>query len=231
MSISPFSLQHDWSVNWTRIPSSIRVDPRINIHSINERKALEAIASVGLIGRNQLIRLFRLTKKEINAMEKTHKIIRHEIIKNNSVVTPIYTLGIKGALALELEDYEVNYWVEYFSDDILKCLLFFQVYHFFPKLSVIATPSPFTGAVQNKNNLIYVYVAKGDQDDLMRYLKWQKQSGHRLMLIVENFNQLKPLELYFDELKIRVVLEKDLISETNLKKDIFYQYRDGRLSR
>lgn len=231
MSISPFSLQHNWSVKWVRIPSSIRVDPVVNISSLRERNALEALASVGIIGKHQMIRLFSLSKKEVEMMEKSHKLVSHEIIRNNDNPTLIYTLGIKGALALELNDYEVNYWVEYKITDVLRSLLFFQVYHFFPKLQVVGTPPPFTGAVKNDENVIYVYVAKGNIDDLLRYLKWQKRTGHRLMLIVENFNQLKPLELYFEELKVRIALEGDLISDTNAGRDIFYYYKDGKLMR
>src|SRR5690625_3164562 len=52
---SPFSLEHKWSVNWTRIPSSIRVDPRVMTHTEREAKALRFLASVGLISIMHLV--------------------------------------------------------------------------------------------------------------------------------------------------------------------------------
>ena len=50
MSLSPYSLSHDWSLHWTRIPSNIKRSSFGNGESPKERKALEALAAVGLIG-------------------------------------------------------------------------------------------------------------------------------------------------------------------------------------
>lgn len=230
MELSPFSLQHDWTVNWSRIPSNVKVPSRYNINSMKERKALEALASVGVIGKKQLSRLFQMNKTDIKNLENSHKIVRHNLKQNNNGIIPIYTLGINGARAINLEVYDVNYWVEYFASDVLKRLLFFQVYNFFPTLRVVPSPEPFISAVQNNNNLIYVYVLKGDVNDLMRFLKWKKMN-HRLILVTEKFEQLKPLELAMDDLKVRVVLEKDLMTEENFNQDIFYYYKDGALVR
>lgn len=233
MELSPFSLQHDWSLDWEIIPSaSVKVHPHTHHNSLRERKALEAIASVGLIGKNQLKRLFRLKEYQLRGMSRSFKILKHKIVKNKEIVTEVYTLNQKGALLLELEDYKKNYWLEYFPDDVLKRLLYFQVFHFFSNLEIVPTPKPFIGGVKTNNgNMIYIYVAKGNNDDLLRYLKWSKKPGQRLILVVENVNQLKPLELYLDELKVKVVIENDILREKNTKRNIFYTYKDGRLVR
>src|SRR5699024_5921167 len=167
MELSPFSLQHDWSLDWYVVNSGIRVNPRVYYNSDEEKRALKAIASVGLIGKNQLMRLFNLRENQLNSMSKAFKIAKHKIVKNKEIVTEVYTLNRKGALLLELEDYKVNYWMEYFPDDVLKRLLYFQVFHFFAKLDIIPTPKPFVGGVKTENeNMVYVYVAKGNNDDL-----------------------------------------------------------------
>src|SRR5699024_9613437 len=231
MELSPFSLQHDWSINWEVVPSGINIDPRVAINSTNERRALEAIASVGVISKHQLIQLFSLREKQLKSMEKSFKILKHELIKNKEEKTIIYTLNTKGALALGLDNYKVNYWLEYYTNDVLKSLLYFQVYYFFPKLNIKPTPKPFTGGVETKSNMIYVYVVKGNNDDLSRFLKWEKKQVQRLVIVVENPQQLKHLELYLKDLKIRVALEKDLVSGDNTEQNIFYTYKDGRFVR
>ena len=136
MSLSPYSLSHDWSIYWTRIPSNIKRSSYVNGESPKERKALEALAAVGLIGGAQLSRLFSLDKKRLKRMVIEKKIVRHEIHRNKQVI-PIYTLGINGAVVAGLNDsYESNYWVEYKTEDVLKRLLFFQLYQHFPESKV-----------------------------------------------------------------------------------------------
>jgi len=226
---SPFSLSHDWSLGWTRIPSNYKPFKYYNINSMKEKKALEGIASVGVIGEKQLSRLFSLGAKEIKNMVKTDKIVPHALNRNHNNRIPIYSLGINGAKAINLDVYKENYWVEYKIDEVLKSLLFFQLYHYFPTLNVRPTPNPFVAAVKNNDNLIYVYVVKGDTNDLMRYLKWEKNSNHRLMLVTESISQLKEIELYTKDLKMRVVIEDDLMNREKSDEDIFYIYKDGEL--
>ena len=82
MSLSPYSLSHVWSLHWTRIPSNIKRSEFVNGESPKERKALEALAAVGLIGGAQLSRLFSLDKKRLKRMVIEKKIVRHELHRN-----------------------------------------------------------------------------------------------------------------------------------------------------
>ena len=50
MSLSPYFLSHAWSLHWIRIPSNIKRSDFVNEESPKERKALEAIAAIGVIG-------------------------------------------------------------------------------------------------------------------------------------------------------------------------------------
>jgi len=89
--------------------------------------------AVGVIGEKQLSRLFSLSLSEIDNMTRTFKIMEHRLKRGENYEIPIYTLGVRGAMALKLDAYESNYWITYRIEDVMKRLLFFQLYHYFPK--------------------------------------------------------------------------------------------------
>ena len=217
MSLSPYSLSHDWSLHWTRIPSNIKCSEYINGESLKDRIALEALAAVGVIGGMQLSRLFSLDKKRLKRMVIEKKIVRHEIHRNKQVI-PIFTLGINGAVVAGMNEcYESNYWVEYKTEDVLKRLLFFQLFQLFP------TQEPFSGAIQFQGKPIYVYVVRGDVNDLLMYLKWMgKNFNERLIIITESIRHLQPLKVNSENLKIRVAVDLDLLEDVEDLQKLFY---------
>lgn len=224
MGINPFSLEHNWAVYWERLRSNFRADPRVNIHSMREKKALEALSAVGVIGEKQLSRLFSLSSREIDNMKRTFKIMKHKLKRGGSSEIPIYTLGIRGAMALKLDAYESNYWTTYTIKDVMKRLLFFQLYHYFPKLKLLPAPSPFVASLLSNDNIINVYIMKGNAHELLHYLKWESNSNHRLMIVAESLNHLSELEMFLPKVKIRVALESDLMNQSSTKDDIFYTF-------
>lgn len=223
MLTSPFSLSHEWSLHWTRIPSNIKVSDYVNGESPRERTALEALAAVGVIQGVQLFRLFSLDKKRLKRMVAEKKIVRHEIHRNKQVLH-VYTLGINGAVIAGLKDsYESNYWVEYKREDVLKRLLFFQLFQHFPEAKVVPTQVPFSGVIQFQGKPIYVYVVRGDVNDLLLYLKWKgKNFNERLIIIAESIKHLQPLKVSAATLKLRIVLDKDLQDEVKDPQKLFY---------
>lgn len=223
MTLSPYSLSHEWSLYWTRITSNIKRSDFINGESQKERKALEAIAAVGVIGGAQLYRIFSIDKKRLKRMVVERKIVRHEIHRNKQVV-PIYTLGINGAVIAGLNDcYVSNYWVEFKTEDVLKRLLFFQLHQHFPKSKVLPTQEPFSGVIQFQGRPIYVYVVRGDVDDLLMYLKWSgKHFNERLIIITELIRHLQPLKVTAETLKVRVAVDVDLRDDNEDRKKLFY---------
>ena len=224
MSLSPYSLSHDWTLHWTRIPSNIKRSSYVNRESPKERKALEALAAaVGLIGGAQLSRLFSLDKKRLKRMIVEKRIVRHELHRNKQVI-PIFTLGINGAVVAGLNDsYESNYWVEYKTEDVLKRLLYFQLFQHFPESKILPTLEPFSGAIQFQGKLIYVYVVRGDVNDLLMHLKWiGKHFNERLIIITELIRHLQPLKVTAETLKVRIALDVDLRDENEDRKKLFY---------
>ena len=223
---SPFSLQHEWNLFWKRIPSNEKTMNFIQCNSPKEQKALHALARVGVIGGRQLFHLFSIDKKRLKKMVREQKIVRHEMKLKNKII-PIYTLGQTGAVITNHTAYEVNYWVEYRIEDVLKRLLFFKLYQYFPGSKVLPTPEPFVGAIRFGKNVFYIYVVRGDTTDLMNYLKWQ---GHkfngRLILIAENLKHVQPILMHTDNIMLRLTTDQDLISSNDLK-ELFYFINDN----
>lgn len=221
-----FSLVHDWKLSLKRIPSSFRPNKYYTIQSMAERKSLEALASVGVIGKNQLRFIFGLKSKEVRDMIDMHKLVEHKLIREadeevDDISITIYTLGINGAKAIKLDAFENNYWMLYSTEDVLKRLLFFKLHERFKMNKVIPTPEPFVSAIQSNDGLVYVYVLKDSIDDLLRYLKWEANKRHRIILITESLKHLETLELYLKNVEIRIVIEEDLIAG---KENIFHAY-------
>ncbi|QUW20909.1 hypothetical protein JSQ81_13925 [Sporosarcina sp. Marseille-Q4063] len=210
-------------MHWKRIPSNIKRSDYVNGESPKERKALEALAAVGVIGGAQITRLFSLDKKRLKRMAAEKKIVRHEIHRNQQVV-PIYTIGINGAVIAELNDcYESNYWVEYKTEDVLKRLLFFQLFQHFPESKILPTQEPFSGAIQIKGKPIYVYVVRGDVNDLLMYLKWKgKHFNERLIIVTESLRHLQLITEAPKTLRLRVSMDNDLINQYGSLDGIFY---------
>lgn len=206
-SLSPFSNQHKWVMNWEILSSN----QKGMVFEINkkEKVALEAIASIGVIGGLQLSRLFQLNKKQISKMVYQGKLIRHEI-KRNKMIIPVYTLGSAGITHIIPKNIE-NYWTEYSKEEVLKRLSFFQFYELFPKGIARIAPAqkPFSGAIYVKQTPFFVYVARGNIDDLILFLKYQSFT-ERLMIVVESLEELKPLNLFVNGLKVRATTDEDL---------------------
>lgn len=223
---SPFSLQHEWRLFWRRIPSNTKAMDFIQCKSPKEQKALHALARIGIIGGSQLFRLFSIDKKRLRKMVREQKIVRNELKLKNKII-PIYTLGKTGAIITELSGYEPNYWVEYKIEDVLKRLLFFDMYGFFPQSKIIPTPEPFVGAIDFKNNPLYIYVVRGDTNDLQTYLKWQSHTFNgRMIIITENLRHIHPILMHTKDIKLRVTTDHDLVNSQSMK-DLFYFINDS----
>lgn len=207
MALSPFSISHDWSVLWKRVDSRVS-RPKTWRRSQRETRALQALASVGVIGGLQFKRLFlNRDKYRLKNMTRQQKVIQHTVTKGKQDI-PIYTIGPAGAEMVGVE-YDANYWVTYRTEDILKRLLFFQLYGKFPKAKVLPAAAPFVGTIQFKSHLFYVYVLRGDMQDLLMHLKWHP-FNERLLIVTESLNHLQPFNLYAPSLKVRVTTDDDL---------------------
>lgn len=118
--------------------------------------------------------------------------------------------------------YDSNYWVEYKIEDVLKRLLFFQLYKHFAGSKILPTSEPFSGVIEFKGKPIYVYVVRGDVSDLLMYLKWRgRYFNERIIIITESLRHLEYIIMNAVRLKIRIALDIDLRDVNNFS-DIFY---------
>ncbi|GAB3051349.1 hypothetical protein [Virgibacillus ainsalahensis] len=218
---SPFSLERPWELHWKRLPSNLRSINYINNESPKECAALGAIAKVGIIGGRQLSRLFRLPKKRLKRMEREQKIVRHEMHVNKQII-PIYTLGQAGAVITNVP-YEPNYWVEYQTKDVLKRVLFFELYYYFPDAKIIPTPEPFVGAIEFHGNPFYIYVSRGGIKDLIMYLKWKGSPfAERMIVITESLKHIQPLVMHAKDMKLRTTTDQNLLAGESNIQNMFY---------
>lgn len=227
---NPFSLTNEFVVHWVRLPSNYKRFERFNGESPKESHALKALASVGLIGGQQLQQLFNIDKKRLSAMQREHKLVRHEI-KLKGQIIPVYTLGENGAIMANMHDYyEINYWVKYSVEDVLKRLLFFalykQFYNFSEEFQIQSAPNPFVSAII-KDHPFYVYVVRGSTEDLLNFLKWSEHFNERLILVTESLKHIEPLKWVLVNKKVRIALDEDLLKESEHIQQLFFHLDNG----
>jgi len=141
-------------------------------------------------------------------------IFRHEM-KCGKQVIPVYTLGLIGCKTFGIED---HYWIGWDVPDILKRVLFFELYKRFREQNlspkILPAPEPLTGILDVKRREYAVYVVRDRVEELMLQLKWDEGLNHKWLLVVtENLNHLKPLTPFLGQLSIRAVTDRDLLNE------------------
>lgn len=221
MTLSSFSLSLNWKLEWEKHPRHGK--QKLYGNSQKEKNLLEALASIGIIGGAQLSRIFNVDKPAKRKMAHEGKIIPHIIYKEKQPV-PIFTLGPTGAAMISLESYINQYWMEYNVPEVLKRLLYFELYRKFPKAKILPALPPFVGTIRFHDHLYYVYVVRGDINDLLMHLKW-KASAERMFVVTESLNHLQPLHIYAEDLRVRVTTDDDLKGNFN---NLFYHWASGR---
>lgn len=218
--ISPFSYsQHEWKLTWKRVPSNEKYDRPFETQSAKEQKALEAIASVGVIGGAQLRQLFNLDKGRVKRMVARKQLVQHELKRDDKLI-PIFTIGKLGANKI-MPKYIENYWVKFNKEEVLNRLAFFQLCYLLENVIIKPSPEPFAGTLKINNNEFYVYATRGKVDDLALFLKWKPFSG-KIIIITETLNQLKPLEIFIKGQKVRAITDRELKEQIN----IFYHLNE-----
>lgn len=210
--ISPFSyIHHQWKLDWELITSNAKFDKPNENRTEKEEKALEAIATVGVIGGLQLKNIFGISKLQLKSMRDRNLVVKHMISKDGKEI-PIYTIGKYGANAV-MPEYEENYWIEMDTIKVLKCLAFFQFCYLFDEPEIIPAPDPFTAGIRIKGNPFYIYVERNGMKDLLLYLKWKKRFKERVFVITEKLDYIKDVEIFMETeqpLKLRVILDEQL---------------------
>lgn len=227
MNKNPFSLNNDWVVHWRRLPSNMSEIPIVGDIAENEKKALKALASVGLATSSQLFNLFKLNKNRLNKMIKRQRIIRHQLVLNDKYKISVYTLGINGAKIVGIDEYyETNYWVRYRIEDIIKRIVFFSLYERISSAEVLPAVKPFVATLMINGKPMYVYVVRGDVNELLLYLKWNN-FNERLIIVTESLTHLEQLKPFLHNIKLRVILDSSILNENEEINNAFYLFKDN----
>lgn len=228
---SKYSMTHDWSIFWNRLPSNYKWKPLPVVSEPTEKEinALSALACVGLMTAKQFEEIYSIPTGKLKDMRLSQKIIRHEI-KVNKKPTAIYTLGLNGAKIANMpaEIYEMNYWIEYTKEDIAKRILFFelvkQMKSVNPNIKVQPAPSPFTATISFKNKDLYVYGLRGDGMDFIMSMKWSKEKflNKQIIILTEKLEHLELIKEFFADLQIRIATDETILSSISTIQDLFY---------
>ena len=90
------------------------------------------------------------------------------------------------------------------------------------------TKEPFSGAIIINEKPIYIYVVRGDVNDLLMYLKWDgKNFNERLILITESLRYLQPLIVNLKKSKTRVITDINLNSRVDVIQSQFYFFDEN----
>lgn len=228
--LSPLSVHHNWTIEWTRNPSfRRRKGDVLYADSKVELELLSTISKIGLIDKQHLLSLFlNFKEKKIKRLVGKKKIVPHALVSKKKRIT-FYTLGPHGALLLE-QEYKPNYWREYSVSDVLGKILFYHIYQKIrdsfkhQQVSIEEVPAPFVGRIILQNQPYTVYVLRDNPYKLDEFLKWNEITD-RVMIITESFAYLDTIQS--DKIRqsnVRVTTDYHLKGEL---RDMFYKYQDG----
>lgn len=221
--LSPFSLQHNWSVNWSRA-LKIRGTERIIGESQKELLAMQALSAVNVIGLGQLFKRFGIDRKRAEKMCAEKKLVKHVVYQNRQNMV-IYTLGEIGAKIINEPNYQIDYWLQYGIKDVLKRLAFYNLFLCFDNAKVERSLKPFTGIIKKGDTKLFVYVLRDQGKDLEHFLLYHDYFTERVIIVAEeidHLNQLLPT-LIESKIKLRVALDMDIYKQKEKSiRDKFY---------
>lgn len=207
-SISSFSVCHEWSLYWKKDgnPQSSRI---IYCESQKEQALLKALASVDVIGRKSLLEIFDINKQRAKRMCFEGKLVEHKIHMAKRQLC-IYTLGKVGAELIDVAGYKANYWLQLEVADVLKRLVYYHLYSYLPDMQIGPAVKPFVGSLTNGENQLFVYVLRGNCNDLLQFLKWDENFSERLIIVTESLSHVEPAIPFLLASKTNVRIAEDL---------------------
>ncbi|MBG9790989.1 hypothetical protein ABHN05_13090 [Brevibacillus laterosporus] len=182
-------------VNW----SQVRYFPKLNPRVIQERhkKAMECLAKIGVIRGDQLRNMFfRGKKSKVKQMEYYGMIVKHELLIGDRSIF-FYTLS--PALIEEYNGLYIRDYKRTVVSAIIEKLVFLDTVMKFDGFKPIleeTNESPFVGVIKIGKNKIYTGVIYKNIQEWQHYFKWSPNDQKRnVLLVVENLDHLKPLEI------------------------------------
>lgn len=225
---SHFSIQHEWSLHWIR-DGKIKSTRVIYCGSPKERALLKSLASVDVIGRKSMLEIFGIDTKRAKKMCFEGKIIEHKIQMGKRILC-IYTLGKVGADLIEVAGYKNNYWLRLEVPDVLKRLMYYHLYSYLPDMQIAPAVKPFVGSLvdADSGNQLFVYILRGNSDDLQQFLKWEENFSERLIIVTESLTHVEPLVpfLVASKTNVRIAEDMDLYTDEPIQNSFYFIDKD-----
>ncbi|WP_374723582.1 hypothetical protein [Calidifontibacillus erzurumensis] len=225
LELSPFSAYHRWQIRWNVISSNENFDPKaIKTNSERVHEAIKAIAEIGVIGGVQLTRIFLNNNKNLLKKMVNTKMIKRHMIKKNLQEIPVYTLGITG---IEMTQSKRNQWLNYGELDVVRRLVFFQLYERMNNLAKgkikIKRPDEFNsaciGIFETKEVSYHVIVLRENVNEAQKYIL--DRPDHRFLIVCEDLIYLEPLNKLLSKRNVRVTTDNELKKSP---KNLFYMW-------
>lgn len=217
MNFSPLSAFHDYRLRWNRVFEH-QHPLAYEVKSDKEKRALEVLKIMEVIGSSQLNRLFIRDKKKVRQMEKRGLIKKHSLYRGNHEIS-LYTLGATGAIVVNGEE-KLNQWFRFTEYMVLERILFFQLYQklqdWYQDVHIAPAPerSPFVGKLiaRGGDRVFYALVVRGNEQKIKYYLS-KTIPKKPVICIVEHPVYLNELNPFLTKCNIRVTTDKDLKKE------------------
>lgn len=231
--ISPFSYRQGYNLTWNKLDTRWTGIENPHELPVRVKEIVSLVDQVEFITGVQIAKTFwpknkNDAKKTLVKLEKFGVLVRHNL-KNTHRDMPFYTLGPAGAKLVE-KPYQINNWLKYKSDYVLKQLiinqLFLRIYRTSGHCQFISAPHPLSGIIVFNDIEFPVIVIRGDHEDMAREIRWLELK--KAFVICEDYEQVDDIA---DEIRFPVRYTTDYELCTVPLNQAFYTWEKGKLER
>lgn len=226
-------MQHENTLKWTNMTSK-EIPMKNGMLNVPDGiiDLVEDLAVVGVIGSVQCKRLYLRSNpaKKISKALELGILKKHEMLRNNQII-PLYTLGATGMRLAGLDyEEEFNYWKKYSNEDVLKRLVFFQLYgqmKDIDKMRVLPSENPFLANIEIQGNDFSILILRGNESVVQNFFRYEETIPERIVIVTEGLNHIAPIQDVLKPYADRIRLTTD----ERLKmpfEDMFYLYQDNK---
>jgi hypothetical protein len=230
--VSPFSVTTATEMKWETMTSREQPSKEALLNcSDNMANFCKDLAVVGMIGSIQALRIyFQMNKTKLNRAVDQNILKKHLIIRGNNPV-PVYTLGPAGMFLATNDLLLANEWKTYDKYEVLRKLVFFQLYGNLKGLNedvkILPSEKPFTAAINRNGKEFHILTVRGNENEINQFFKHEQQKiPQRILVVVEEFNHLKPVQAILKPFSDRIRLTTDLDLNEPFER-MFYHFKDN----
>lgn len=229
---SPFTVSLQTELHWETMTTREQPSKESLLNYSEDIETLCCdLAVVGLIGSVQVRRIyFSNNKNRLNKAVDLKYLKKHEMTRGNNKI-PVFTLGAVGMCIANGNMDIANVWKTYNKYDVLRKLVFFQLYGSMKqednKITMVNAEKPFEAVINRNGKDFHVLVVRGNENEINQFFRYEADKiPKRILIVVEDLNQLMPLQNILKPFfyRIRVTTDHDL---NEAFSQMFYQFKDN----